>query len=41
MKFDKGERFYKENEDNEKIAEITYKAEEEGVVETDHTFVDP
>ncbi len=41
MKFDKGERFYKENEEHEKIAEITYKAVEEGVVETDHTFVDP
>lgn len=42
MEFTKGEnRFYKEDEDGNLIAEITYKPIDEKTVDADHTFVDP
>lgn len=41
MEFEKGSRFYKENEAGDKIAEITYKEISDDVVEADGTFVDP
>lgn len=42
MEFVKGEnRFYKEDDKGELIAEITYKEHDEESVDADHTFVDP
>jgi hypothetical protein len=44
MEFKKDENsFYQENEDGERIAEITYKpvGDSDEVVDADHTFVDP
>lgn len=42
MDFTKSEgRIYKEDENGETIAEITYKPVSDDVVDADHTFVDP
>ncbi|HLR91950.1 MAG TPA: GNAT family N-acetyltransferase [Atopostipes sp.] len=42
MEFIKGEnRFYREDDDGNVIAEITYKPIDEATVDADHTFVDP
>ena len=42
MEFFKGEnRFYREDEKGELIAEITYKELDDHTVDADHTFVDP
>lgn len=42
MDFVKGEnRFYREDDEGNVIAEITYKPIDENTVDADHTFVDP